>query len=139
MEPDQNATAAGATVQAGTVTAAAQPADLAEAGTRLPRRGRTKNGRGGEMIHISVDDCRQEVRPSADRTLDAGELAVLLGEALENITPLRTCWVLSVTVGHLQSAVVLPHGDYTRDQAVEVAWRRIAIVAQRGKMPQQEG
>jgi len=137
MDQPQHATAPGATIGP-RVIAAGSPKDLAEAGTILPRRGRAKNRASGALIPIAVLSCDAGTQRLGAGALDHQNLGVLLALPLELMGEQRMVHLLAVEVAGMAGTVSLPAEDYTRDEAVEVAWRRIAIIAGR-LAPAQEG
>ena len=123
----------------GRIRAFHHPAEAAERDTPLPRVGRTRNEASRQVVAIRVETCvAADVRFGAPPVDVAGALALSLAHPLEALpsTPIRA-WVLDVSIAGQAAQVVLPAHAFSRDEAVEVAWRRIAIVAQRGTMPAQ--
>jgi hypothetical protein len=120
------------------VIAAGSPKDLAEAGTILPRRGRAKNHASGGLIPIAVLSCDEGTQRLGGGPPDAAALAGLLALPLELMGEQRMVHLLAVEVAGMAGTVSLPAEAYTRDEAVEVAWRRLAIIAGR-LAPAQEG
>lgn len=87
---------------AGRVIAAGGPEQLAEPGTKIPRIGRTVNKRLGRSVPIAVESVERadETQPWQVRVSMDG-----------------TAWVERVDA------------RYSRDEAVEVAWRDLALRA----------
>jgi hypothetical protein len=137
MNNPQNASAPGATLGPRLI-AAGTPKDLAEAGTILPRRGRSSNAATRGLVPIAVLSCEAGVQLLGAGPVAPGRLGELLVAPLELLPDQRPVHVLAVEVAGVAAEIQLPADAYTRDEAVEVAWRRIAIVAAR-MTPAQEG
>lgn len=137
MPDTQDASAAGASVATMPIRAATNPAELAEPNTKLPRAGRTKNESSRDLVRIAVRSCEAATAAPGGCDLTPASLAAALAEPLEAMPPARAVWALGVSVAGVEATMHLPADVFSRDQAVEVAWRRIAIVAQRAQI--QEG
>lgn len=139
MSDPQDATAAGATVATKPIQIGQHPADLAEPNTTLPRKGRTKNAGTRELVAIAVLACEAATVAPGGCPLTPAALGAALAEPLEVLPPSREVWALDVTVAGVEARIFLPADTFTRDEAVEVAWRRAALVAQRVNIPSKEG
>lgn len=109
-----DATAGGVTATlhagAGVARAATRPEDLAEPGTKLPRRGRTVNKRLGREVPVVVEGVERDAE----------------GEP----------WRVTVSMDGARWVEKVP-ADRTRDEAVEVAWRELTLRATELLPPQE--
>lgn len=89
---------------------AAQPEDLAEPGTKIPRRGLTRNRHLGRDVPVAVEAISRESEAHRWRVRVSMD-----GMAWDEMAPARV----------------------TRDEAVEIAWRELTLRAAR-ILPAQE-
>lgn len=116
-------------LEPGEMVIAENAADLAEAAeTKLPRRGRTWNRYTGELVHMAVLGCAA-YDSAHSAPIDGGMAALLMAHDLETQPWPTETWVLPVIFADQSSAVMLPR-TMSRNEAVEVAWKKLQVLVQ---------
>jgi hypothetical protein len=139
LTEQKDAFAGGAVLATPAPRLSTHPADMAERDTKLPRRGRTRNIETRQEIPIAVLSCEAAMCEPGGGCLEAQMLTRGMAGALELLPPLHSVWRLVVSVAGVEATVEIPAANgsdvFDRDQAVEIAWRRASLIAQRCVLP----